>query len=89
MNNYQELLFIIFFVIGGMIVLDANVGAYILLKIEQAKINLRRSYWMIRLHPKNPITNYIMERKYRKISEELCEEYQSHTYIPPEDRVDL
>lgn len=89
MSIYQEMLFLVFFIIGGMIVLDANVGAYILLKIEEAQVNLRRVYWMIRLHPKNPITNYIMERKYKQMAKEMCEEYQSHTYIPPEDRVDL
>jgi hypothetical protein len=89
MSIYQEVLFLVFFIIGGMIVLDANVGAYILLKLAQAKISIERVYWLIRLHPKNPITNYIQDRKMDKLAKELCEEYQSHTYIPPEDRVDL
>lgn len=89
MSNYQELLFIVFFIVAGMIILDANVGAYFLLKLAQVKLSFERLYWMIRIHPKNPITNYLAYRKYDKIAKELCEEYQSSTYISPEDRVDL
>lgn len=82
MSTYQEVLFLIFFIIAGMIVLDANVGTYILLKIQQAGINIQRMYWIIRLHPSNPITNYFYNRRLEKLTKEF-------SYIPPEDRVDL
>jgi hypothetical protein len=35
------------------------------------RVNIERVYWMIRLHPKNPITNLIMRWKYDKIAKEL------------------
>ena len=82
MSIYQEVLFLVFFIVGGMIVLDANVGTYILLKIQQAGINIQRAYWIVRLHPNNPITNYFHNKRLEKLTKEF-------THIPPEDRVDL
>jgi hypothetical protein len=39
------------------------------------KINTERMFWMIRLHPYNPITNLIMKLKYDKIAKELEKEF--------------
>jgi hypothetical protein len=39
------------------------------------KINIGRAYWMIRLHPKNPITNLMMRWEYDKIAKELEKEF--------------
>ena len=71
MNYYQEALFLVFFVIASLIVLDANVGAYFLLKLKLLSINIRRAYWMMRLHPRNPIANYLMDRRHNKFIKEL------------------
>jgi hypothetical protein len=32
--------------------------------------------WMIRLHPKNPITNLMMKWKYERLARELQEEME-------------
>jgi hypothetical protein len=75
MNNYHYVLFLIFSIIGIMIVIDANVGDYIVLLTKIVKLNVERTYWTIRLHPKNPITNFMMNRKYDKIAKELEQEF--------------
>jgi hypothetical protein len=36
---------------------------------------------MIRLHPKNPISNYMMNKKYNKLAKELEEEFRKKNEI--------
>jgi hypothetical protein len=57
-----------------MILVDKNVADYITLIFKLMKINVERVFWMIRLHPKNPVTNYMMKRQYEKIAKELHKE---------------
>ena len=58
-----------------MMILDPNVGEYLTLVFKMTKINIERVYWMIRLHPKNPITNLMMRWEYAKIARELEKEF--------------
>lgn len=81
MNNYHYALFLIFSIIGVMIVIDANVADYIVLLTRVIKLNFERVFWMIRLHPKNPISNFMMNRKYDKIAKELEEEFRKKNGI--------
>lgn len=81
MNNYHYALFLIFSIIGVMIVIDANVADYIVLLTRVIKLNFERVFWMIRLHPKNPISNFMMNRKYDKIAKELEEEFRKKNEI--------
>jgi hypothetical protein len=81
MNNYHYALFLIFSIIGVMIVLDANVADYIVLLTRIIKLNTERVFWMIRLHPKNPISNYMMNKKYNKLAKELEEEFRKKNEI--------
>jgi hypothetical protein len=81
MNNYHYALFLIFSIIGVMIVIDANVADYIVLLTRIIKFNTERVFWMIRLHPKNPISNFMMNRKYDKIAKELEEEFRKKNEI--------
>jgi hypothetical protein len=55
---------------------DRNVADYLTLVFKMMKINVERMFWMIRLHPKNPITNLMMRWKYDKIARELQEEME-------------
>jgi hypothetical protein len=81
MDNYHYVLFLIFSIIGVMIVIDANVADYIVLLTRMIKLNTERIFWMIRLHPKNPISNFMMNRKYYKIAKELEEEFRKKNEI--------
>jgi len=59
-----------------MMVVDPNVSDYIILLSKISKINLQRTYWMIRFHPiiiSSPISKWLMMRKYMKIIKQLSE----------------
>ena len=71
MNPYQLILFTIFFVIAGLMVIDKNVGEYFLLKLQLAGINLKRWYLMAKLHPRNPLTNYVMYRRMKELAKHM------------------
>jgi len=71
--NYSILL--VFGVIVYIMIIDPNVNEYLTLVFKIIKVNIERVYWMIRLHPKNPITNLMMRWKYAKIARELEKEF--------------
>lgn len=74
MNTFQSTLLIIFGIVAYMMIVDKNVGDYLTLVFKMIKLNFERYMWMIRFHPKNPITNLIMKWKYEKIAKELHKE---------------
>ena len=70
----------IFAIIIGMVIIDPNVGTFIVLLSKSAKMNVERMFWMIRFHPvifSSPIGRWWMMRKYmrtvRKLSQELSQ----------------
>jgi hypothetical protein len=67
--NYGILL--AFGIVIYIMIVDPNVNEYLILALKMIRVNIERVYWMIRLHPKNPITNLIMRWKYDKIAKEL------------------
>jgi hypothetical protein len=58
-----------------MVAIDPNVSEYLTLVFKIIKLNIERTFWMIRLHPKNPIVNLINRWKYDKIAKELQKEF--------------
>lgn len=83
--TYYYIWFLVFAVIAYMIVVDPNVSRYILLLIEVLKVNISRIKWMIILHPRNPITNYMMNRRANKIAKGIQE---SLTRDTESDKID-
>ena len=75
MTPFQGTLLIIFGVVGYMICVDKNVADYITLVLKITKLNIERLFWMIRLHPKNPITNLVKRWEYDKLAKELEKEF--------------
>jgi hypothetical protein len=73
-ESYYLTIFLFFSIFGFIIAVDRNVSDYIILLFQLMKINIEKYYWMIKLHPKNPVTNYFMRRKYFKIARDLHEE---------------
>lgn len=59
-----------------MAAVDQNVSDYIILQGRIIKVTIERFFWMIRFHPKNPITNLIMKFKYDKIARDLEREFK-------------
>lgn len=79
MTTYYYVLFIIFSVIAYMIVVDNNVSVYITLIFKILKVNTQRLFWMIRFHPRNPITNLIKRWEYDRLAKELQREMESQS----------
>lgn len=77
MTSFQSTLLVIFGIVVYMMIVDKNVSDYILLITKIIKINFERFFWMIRFHPKNPITNLMMRWKYNNIAKTLIEELKS------------
>jgi hypothetical protein len=77
MTIFQSTLLVFFVVVAYMMIVDKNVSDYIILVFKITKINIERVYWMIKLHPKNPVTNLMMWKKYNKIAKELEKELNS------------
>jgi len=67
---YYYSLFTIFAIIVTMMIVDQNVGDYIVILTKLFKINIERFIWRIRFHPfwfTNPIAQRLMMRKYEKM----------------------
>jgi hypothetical protein len=75
MTPFQSTCLILFAILAYLILTDKNVEDYLTLIFKMMKINVERMFWMIRLHPKNPITNLMMRWKYDKIAKELEKEF--------------
>lgn len=71
MDLTQSLTLLIFIIIAYVLIVDRNVSDYLLLVFKITRINIERLFWMIRFHPKNPITNFIKEWEYAKLAKEL------------------
>ena len=76
MTPFQSTCAILFAILAYLILTDKNVADYLTLVFKIAKLNIDRTLWMIRLHPKNPITNLMMRWKYDRIARELQEEME-------------
>lgn len=76
MTPFNYAILLVFGVIAYMMIIDPNINEYLTLVFKMIKINIERCYWMIRLHPKNPITNLMMRWEYAKIAKELEKEFQ-------------
>jgi hypothetical protein len=74
MTPFQSACVVIFGILAYLIWVDENITIYLTLIFKIIRINTERMLWMIKLHPKNPITNLMMKRKYAKIAKELEKE---------------
>ena len=74
---YYYSLFTIFAIIITMMIVDQNVGDYIVLLTKLLKSKVERLYWMIRFHPvifSSPIGKWWMMRKHMRTAEKLAQE---------------
>ena len=74
MTPAQTVWFIIFAILLTMMILDKNFSEMIVLTGKLIDINIRRYILMAKLHPRNPVTNYVMKRKMDKLAEKLLKE---------------
>lgn len=76
MNPVQSSLLIIFTILAYIIIIDENVATYLTLIFKIMRVNIERMLWMIRFHPRNPITNLMMKWKYERLARELQAEME-------------
>ena len=76
MTPFQSGCLIIFGILAYLMLVDENVATYLTLIFKILKVNTERMLWMIRFHPRNPITNLMMKWKYDKIARDLMKEYE-------------
>ena len=77
MSNYYYMLLAVFAIIVYIIVVDANVGAWIYLQSKMFVVNIKRWIFMVRFHPNNPIPKWTMEWRINRISKQLQKEEKS------------
>jgi hypothetical protein len=75
MTPFNSVILLIFGILGYIIIVDENVSIYVNLVFKIIKVNVERLFWMIKFHPKNPITNLIKRWEYAKIAKELQKEF--------------
>lgn len=73
-DYYQISLFSLAIFIFLIFQMDDNVRQYFIIKYDMLILQIKDRFllWMI-LHPKNPISNYFFEKKYKKL-EKIMEE---------------
>ena len=76
MTPFQSACAVIFGILAYLIWVDENIAVYLTLIFKIIRINTERMFWMIKLHPKNPITNLMMKWKYEKLARELQAEME-------------
>jgi len=74
MQIYHSTLLVLFGIISYMMIVDKNVSDAINIIFKLILIKIERMYWMIRFHPKNPVTNLLMKWKYDRLALELHRE---------------
>jgi hypothetical protein len=68
--------FLIFGIIAYIIIVDSNVAIWLYLMFKLVGIQIQRLFWMIRLHPKNPVVNLMKKYEYERIAKELEKEFK-------------
>lgn len=76
MENYYYILLTIFAIIVYMMIVDRNVSDFIVLLSKIARLKIENIFWIVKLHPKNPITNLLKKWEYDKLARELEKEFQ-------------
>ena len=76
MDSSYYLIFAIFTILALVIVIDANVGDYIMLQLKFLPLRIEKMWWMFKYHPNNFITTWIQNRKYDRIARELHAEME-------------
>ena len=76
MTPFKSACVVIFGILAYLIWVEENIAVYLSITFKVIKINTERMLWMIRLHPKNPITNLMMKWKYERLAREIQAEME-------------
>jgi hypothetical protein len=76
MESYYYSLFFVFAIILALMVVDPNVGQYIVLLQKMSRIKYEKMKWWLLYNPANPLVKYIMWRRAMKMAEDLQKEFE-------------
>lgn len=82
MNATYLLWLTLFCVVLYMMTVDENVAEFLNLFFLGICVQLKKYYYMVRLHPfwiMNPIGKWMMMRKYRKMAEQMMKSIKTET----------
>ena len=74
MNLIQLYTFSLMAFIIAIMIMDENVYVWCVLRVRLIEIGIRKRILMVKLHPRNPLTNYLMYRRIKKLTKELSKE---------------
>jgi hypothetical protein len=75
MTPFQSTCLILFAILAYLILTDKNIADYLTLVFKMTRLNIERMFWMIKFHPRNPITNLMIRWKYDRLARELEKEF--------------
>lgn len=77
MSTYYYYLFILFAVVAFLMAIDGNLSRLFILMYEWLEVNLKRTYYMVKLHPWNFITSWSIRYRSHKMARELLTKINS------------
>jgi len=77
MNVYYYSLFVLFAIIAFLMIIDDNVSQFFILVYEWLEMNLRKTYYMVKLHPWNFITSWSIRYRSHRMAKELLTKINS------------
>ena len=77
MNTYYYFLFALFVIIACLVTLDSNTGRLFVLVFDWLQVNLKKIYYMVKLHPWNFITSWSIRYRSHKMARELLTKINS------------
>jgi hypothetical protein len=84
---YYYALFTVFAILAYMIVVDKNVAIFIELMIRFAWVQIKRAWWIIRLHPANPIPRWTLNWRIKRMTRQLEKDLKNDS-LRQTDRLD-
>lgn len=85
MSPLQSTLLIVFAIVAYLVVTDKSIEQYLTLMVKMISVNVERYWWMAKLHPKNPITNYFMNRRCEKLADQIINEFIENEQIAKDE----
>jgi len=76
MTQPYILFLMIFSIVVYIIAIDENVTTFIDLLFKIININIQKYFWLIKNHPNNPITNWIIWRRSLVLAKQLEKEFE-------------
>lgn len=77
MTLYYYIIFTIVAVVSYMMIVDRNIITYIELIYQSAIVQFKLAWWVVKLHPSNPISRWTFDRRIEQMTRELEEDLKN------------